>query len=326
MTSLRHLFVVGCLYVVSITAVIIFTQRQGHVSFEPRLYKSEVRAANDFYKEDVHVFKIQLERQKQLSKFCKMKKDTSQDNRLSVFVDEQSNVAYVPVPKVACTSWKVLFITRVAGNISFPKLHPHNRTFVKTMGVQTIKLPIKQVKKRLKHLKVFAFVRHPLARLLSAYINKMGTTKFQRRYGEAIYNETKYRIPGPHEQNKTEIPVPFRVFVKYVIATKGDKATFNVHWRPLISHLHPCHIHYDFIGKLETIQNDTRFLFNHFFHSPSLSLPSRNMASKAHKEHKQYKKYVKEYYAELTPKELEDIISVYSDDFEIFGYPRMIPV
>ena len=324
--TLRRLFVVGCLSVVSITAVIIFAQRQGHLAIETRFYKSEVRTGNDFYGEDVHVLKIQLERLNQLSKVCKMKKQTSQGNRLKVFVDEQANVAYVSIPKVACTSWKMLFVTRVAGNISLPKSLIHKLPFLKKVGIQVDELTIKQAKKRLQHLKTFAFVRHPLARLLSAYINKMGMDQYQRRYREVIYKETKYRPPGSDEQNKTDIPVSFRAFVKYVIATQDDKATFNVHWRPLISHLHPCQIHYDFIGKMETIQNDTRYIFKHFFHNPSLSLPRRNMASKAHEESQQYKKSAKEYYAELTPKELEDIISVYSDDFEIFGYPRMVPV
>ena len=255
-----------------------------------------------------------------------MKKQTSQGKRLKVFVDEQANVGYVPVPKAACTSWKTLFLTRVAGNISLSKIPIHEPTFLKMMGVQTDELTIKQSKKLFKHIKTFAFVRHPLARLLSAYINKMGKANYQRRYREAIYKKTKYRLARSDEQKKRDIPVPFRAFVKYIIATQDDKATFDEHWRPLASHLQPCQIHYDFIGKLETVQNDTRFLFKHFFHNPSLSLTRRNMASKKRKESEQYKKSAKEYYAELTPKELEDIISVYNDDFEIFGYPRMIPV
>ena len=270
---------------------------------------------------------MQLERQKKLSEFCKMRKQTSfkipwSTHLQGVLVDEQVNVGYVPVAKVACTSWKIFFITRVAGNMFLPKLYPHNHKFMRKMGVKTYDL---SVKKRFHPLKLFVFVRHPLARLLSAYINKMAKKKYQRQYMEAIYKETNYRPPRSNGRNKTEIPIPFRAFVKYVIATQDHKDTFNIHWRPLIYRVHPCQIHYDFIGKFETIQNDTRYIFKHFFHDASLSLPLSNSASTKTKKRQTYKKSVKEYYAELTPKELEDIISVYSDDFEVFGYPRTVP-
>ena len=329
MTSFRHVFVVGTLSVTSITTVIIFTLFQKSLVFEAQFHNPGLGWKNDFPK-DIYVWKIQLERQKKLSQFCKMRKHTPLKNpgvnRLrGVLVDKEANVAYLPMAKVACTSWKIFFITRVTGNISYPKLHPHKRKFLKKMGVKTYDLTVKTAKKLFQHFKTFVFIRHPLVRLLSAYIDKMGLEKFQRRYMEDIYKKTNYRPPRSNGQNKTEIPIPFHAFVKYVIATQDHKDTFNSHWRPQILRLHPCQIHYDFIGKFETIQNDTRYVFKHFFHNTSLSLPRRNSASTKLNQLRTYKKSVKEYYAELTPKELEDIISVYSDDFEVFGYPRAVP-
>ena len=326
MVSMRHVFVVGTICVASITVVITFTLSQRYLGFETWFYESEIGSKN----EDVHVLKMQLERQKQISRFCKMKKQTSfktpGGNRLrGVLQDKRANVAFVPVPKVACSSWRVFFITRITSDIFIPRGKPHDLSFLRKTGIKMYDLPVENAEERFQHVKTVVFVRHPLARLLSAYTNKMISGPYKWKYVKDIYNVTNYKPARSDGQNKTASHVPFRVFVKYIIARQDHKDAFDVHWRPQISQLYPCQIRYDFIGKLETIQKDTRYIFKIFFHNASLSLPLRNSGSNITNGFKRHKKSSKEYYAELTPKELEDIISVYSDDFEVFGYPRTVP-
>ena len=141
---------------------------------------------------------------------------------------------------------------------------------------------------------------------------------------------------GPHQKFRDQIMtfstnkstnsdknITFRDFVRYVIATQNLANNSNIHWQPLTQSLQPCQLHYNFIGKIETIDDDSKYVFQNVFHDPSLILPRRNSADL--RKVRKYTKSIQEYYNELTSQELADVIDIYEDDFAIFGYEKIVP-
>ena len=87
--------------------------------------------------------------------------------------------------------------------------------------------------------------------------------------------------------------------------------------------MQPCQLYYNFIGKIETLDDDSKYVFQNVFHDPSLILPRRNSADL--KKASKYTKFMQEYYDELTSEELADVIDIYADDFAIYGYEKFVP-
>lgn len=91
---------------------------------------------------------------------------------------QQQNVAFVYVPKVACTSWK-LFLARALG-LPLPNPLPlgaiHNRELVKLPYVSSLEVSAQQ---RFQaglldgQIELLAVIREPRQRVLSAYLDKV---------------------------------------------------------------------------------------------------------------------------------------------------------
>jgi hypothetical protein len=121
------------------------------------------------------------------------------------------------------------------------------------------------------------FVRHPLERLASAYVDKIASLKAEpftlydslrrdmcRKYSSAylsVEDQNAYRTNRLLEKQKNEpcekvIPT-FEHFVDY---TLSGTAQVDVHWHPYSNLCDVCKMKYNFIGKYETIQDDLNYL------------------------------------------------------------------
>jgi hypothetical protein len=168
----------------------------------------------------------------------------------------------------------------------------------------------KQRQWRLKNYTKFMVHRHPLHRLLSAYIDKFATPGtndiFHYFYGRKIIS--MYRPGASKESLATGNNVTFKEFVRYVL-----DGYMNPHWIPATEHCEPCLVGYDYYAATETATEDSNFIFQAIGAPDSLHLPHLNA-------NKQPVDTMKDYYLQLTKEMVEKLVKLYEQDFLFFGY------
>jgi len=235
-----------------------------------------------------------------------------------LIVDDEHKLLYCYIPKVACTNWKrVLMVLMGKVNTSDPLSIVADDSHRNHVFRRLSNYSSEEVQHRLEHFRKFMFVRHPLERLLSAYRNKFyqnysSSQYFRVRYGINIVK--KYRPNASNESLQFGHDVTFTEFVKYLIDPETrSKTYFNEHWRPMVELCSPCHIHYDVIGKYETLLDDAWLVLHkakldHLIEFPQSQKPSSTSS------------LIGEYIAPLTQQQLSDLYHIYQLDFALFDY------
>ena len=183
----------------------------------------------------------------------------------------------------------------------------------------------------------FMFTRHPFSRILSSYRNKLDpNSTFERAYhwqaefGEKIiklyrYNIDELRVREKKNRNKHEHVVSpgydltFSEFVRYLGDEKNKESRFfnNIHWVDVNRVCSPCSVRYDVIGKLETIEDDAKYILKLANVDDIVDFPSPDISSPTYS----FKKDILEQYLEDVPAEyVRDLYKRYLLDFELFGY------
>ena len=274
------------------------------------------------------VAKIQYNRQQRVSQMCNKKRNLIPTLPLENYitgwaVDPNHGIAFRATPKAGSTSWLCVMASALSGipasNTSYKDVYLLRNSWDwlkwKNGSVEDLKYALREYNK-------FVFVRHPLSRLLSAYLDKIA---YWRKGRNQKFREMKDEILtfSTNKSTNSDKYIAFPDFVRYIIAARNLGNKLNYHWRPLTLLLQPCQLHYNFIGKIETLVDDSKYVFQNVFHDPSLILPRRNSANL--KKVRNYTKSIQEYYDELTSEELADVIDIYEDDFAIFGYEKFVP-
>lgn len=144
---------------------------------------------------------------------------------------------------------------------------------------------------------VFSFVRHPIARVLSAYADKI--------CGRAQQKAGILRALGRDPEDRSQ-EVSFDAFVG-VIADQPPM-DLNPHWRPQVHNLVPDLLPYDFIGRVERFGADLEVL------QARLGLPDYPMTTRNRKGGRVDPE------ALMTPELEAKLTRLYQRDFEAFGY------
>lgn len=155
----------------------------------------------------------------------------------SVHISKKLKLTICKVQKVASTFLSE--ILRIYQNTSFPRLIPIQNV----ISGPNFKKRFPQI---LGYEKVM-FVREPYGRLFSGYVDKMFS--YNPPFWNYIYSFGKLS-KGSH--------VDFTDFVTFILNI--NRKNLNCHFSPIYSHCNPCSISYDFIGTIETMQNDTLYL------------------------------------------------------------------
>uniref|UniRef100_A0A8C4ZIB4 Carbohydrate sulfotransferase n=1 Tax=Gadus morhua TaxID=8049 RepID=A0A8C4ZIB4_GADMO len=207
-------------------------------------------------------------RRDQVLESCRAHSESSRKRRVltpddlkHLVVDEDHQLLYCYVPKVACTNWKrVMMVLTGRGNdpMEIPSNEAHLSANLKTLNQYSIA----DINHRLKHYLKFLFVREPFERLVSAYRNKFTlkyNSSFHKRFGTRIVR--RYRKNATADALLSGADVQFREFAEYLAdpLTARD-GPLNEHWQTVYQLCHPCHIHYDLVGKYETLEEDAGFL------------------------------------------------------------------
>ncbi|KAI9553080.1 hypothetical protein GHT06_020971 [Daphnia sinensis] len=267
--------------------------------------------------------KIQLERKNLLKQKCRELKLQLNTNPLPARfkIEDRHQVMYCDVPKAATTNLKGLMlvlsgIVNMTDLPSLPRVKVHEKNEMRKLVVYG---QAGILKERVGNYTKLMFVRHPYERLVSAYESKFGSTiinnRYQRRIGAKIIR--KYRKnPTPIALEKCD-DVTFPEFVNYVIDEwKLNKKLVDVHWLPAIDLCLPCSIEYDFIGKVETLEQDVSFLLEKL--NETDLIPSFQAKQKAPQTTQSvWRQKMKQ----LSKQQIKDLTRIYAADFQIFGYP-----
>ena len=250
----------------------------------------------------------QDERKRIINTFCsRNKKAGSLPNRRTLehlVVIDQAEVIYCAIPKVASTEWReALSVELGHGRIQGKKAQ--NRTLWKHLNEYSIQ----NMTKKLKRFRKFLFVREPFARLLSAYKSKFltGNEFYMKNYGRKIVQN--FRKNATEHAKNTGDDVTFLEFLNYVAVVRY----YDEHWRPYDDVCHICSVKYDFIGHLETIEEDAPFFLKELGIDEYVTFKSSRRS--------QTSSELLKYYSQIPTPYIKRLRRIYFKDFEMFGYP-----
>ncbi|XP_063149485.1 carbohydrate sulfotransferase 9-like [Candoia aspera] len=258
--------------------------------------------------------KMQKDRRDSLDSICLSKNFSSLERKLDgdvarqLFVDENYKFIYCEVPKVGCSNWKkiVLLLTL---NLSRPVSEVTEDQVHKTELLKRLSsYPSKQQAELLNSFTKVMFTRHPLERLVSAYRDKF--LHLAPYYSTTVANEIKALF----RKNKNLTGnVTFQEFVNFVV-TRNTKY-LDIHWKPMSQLCDPCNIHYDILGKYETLDQDVSHVLSRIRVPESIRYPDSKLYTK-----RTNKDITTQYLKELNWDQIQKLMKLYQMDFSLFNY------
>ncbi|XP_076870254.1 carbohydrate sulfotransferase 11-like [Brachyhypopomus gauderio] len=232
-------------------------------------------------------------------------------------VDDRHGLLYCYVPKVACTNWKrVLMVLTGTSEQRDPLLIPASEAHVPGNLRSLSEYSTSEINQRLRTYLKFLFVREPFERLVSAYRNKFTrsyNTAFHKRYGTLIVR--RHRPRARPEALRHGDDVSFAEFVRYLADPRTlREEPFNEHWERVHSLCHPCLIHYDVVGKYETLEEDSRYVLQLAgvdgevaFPEPAARIPTTGDMTAS-------------FFKDISPAYQQKLYNLYKMDFLLFNY------
>ena len=166
----------------------------------------------------------------------------------------------------------------------------------------------------------FVFLRHPFERLVSAFFDKFVQDTDQNFVSSVV-------MPLPEFQFFMKIinwtkKISFKRFVTFVLSEleKGSISHGTFHWMPFSDFCGMCHVHYSFVGKIETLAEDLKMLEQYFpekFRDKLAEIFSSKQNASTGKSNKTVEKYFKQ----LPKKLILKLYDAYKQDFLIGDYP-----
>ncbi|XP_023660906.1 carbohydrate sulfotransferase 11-like [Paramormyrops kingsleyae] len=261
------------------------------------------------------------ERRELLQKVCrshaKKRRVLTPEDLKHLIVDDQHKLLYCYVPKVACTNWKrVLMVLTGEGRYTDPLKIPANEAHIPSNLRTLSEYPIHEINKRLRSYLKFIFVREPFERLVSAYRNK-----FTRSYNKAFHKRYGTRIIRRHRPNpqpealERGDDVSFEEFVYYLVDPRTQREEpFNEHWEQIHSLCHPCLIHYDVVGKYETLEQDSNYVLRQAGTGDKVRFPTQGKKTRTTED------MTAQFFRNISPFYQKKLYNLYRMDFLLFNY------
>ncbi|XP_026223078.1 carbohydrate sulfotransferase 11-like isoform X1 [Anabas testudineus] len=234
-----------------------------------------------------------------------------------LIVDDEHRLIYCYVPKVACTNWKrVLMVLTSDGRYTDPLAIPANEAHVAGNLRTLSEFSVSEINKRLRSYLKFIFVREPFERLVSAYRNKFTrnyNTAFHKRYGTKIIRRHR---PNPEPKALREgNDVSFQEFVQYLVDPRTQREEpFNEHWERVHSLCHPCLIHYDVVGKYETLEPDSQAVLRLAGVEGTVKFPTSGKSTRTDGN------MAARFFKHISPFYQKKLFNLYRMDFLLFNY------
>ena len=262
----------------------------------------------------------QSQRKRTLRRFCSsfptniLTKLTLKDSIYST----KYKVVYCPIPKVATSNWKRIFQAlegRATDPMEISKGVVHQLNFSTFKNINRYEQNI-----LMNRFYTFLFVRHPFERLLSAYKDKFDNPNnnyYPKQIGSIILK--KFRNGTDNADYSSGKGVTFVEFIKYVIDEFEKENVVDNHWDTIHNLCQPCQVKYDYIGKFETLFEDSDNVFREIGVDEVLAFPDRGSGKHPVKKSLLLFKM----FSELPSNTLNKLYQIYSADFEAFGYDTL---
>ena len=177
----------------------------------------------------------------------------------------------------------------------------------------------------------FMFVRHPFARLASAYHDKFVINQKKEYFDYVRRYQLDYMNFNSTYSCLSNGKLNFSCFIDFVLhEASNDNMTFDMecstHWWPYTELCRVCRIHYDLIGHVETIQKDIEILVRRF---PDNNI-FKEMKEKRKKVHciancnKSGKDLYLNYFSQIPVSTINRLYARFKNDFQFggYGFPR----
>ncbi|XP_045160671.1 carbohydrate sulfotransferase 11-like isoform X2 [Mercenaria mercenaria] len=271
-------------------------------------------------------------RTKQVSAVCAImkKKNLSPPNRRlgqqntgHIIVNKEHQILYCYLPKVANTNFRRVFLglqgivpkSEVVNISGYDVYFKYNKTFTYMNSFKT-----SEQTQLVRQYKKFIVVRDPLERLLSGYRNKFFHPNKQHK-ADFHGRVTSFYRHYPHLRRRNNVrknfrskEITFKEFLIYWTDVMEVNEYLNEHFVPSNQLCNPCHIHYDYIGKYESLNNDVKYIFEHL--NIDIEFPGRrdNYSSVS------TSALVEEFYKPIPDWLLQKIWEIAKFDYFLFGY------
>ncbi|XP_071809423.1 carbohydrate sulfotransferase 14-like [Asterias amurensis] len=218
-----------------------------------------------------------------------------------LLVNNKHKILFNFIPKVSCSTWKTIWRTLNSKNGKLEMVLPHYR----------------KDDARLRNYRKVLFVREPMSRLLSAYLNKFHSrSRIQRiwesHYGRAIVK--RYRGAKNQKPVGGWLDITFIEFIKYITDLgSGIRINgLNDHWLPQYKLSRPCHVKYDFIGHFENLAVEGPFVLRWLGVDNIVHFPEYHSSNAMG--------HFGEYNESIPPVLMRKLMNYYSEDYKLFGY------
>ena len=232
-----------------------------------------------------------------------------------LLTDDKHRVIYCVIPKAGCTSFKTMMANQTQRLRPETRLRVHSAKMLHSVGLHYLSVyPPEMIKHRLQTYTKVILVRHPFDRLMSAYKDKFVYKRFFSKMYQRFIIET---LGQDAVMQNGRVRISFKQFLE-LVSHGYDEGFRNRHWQSYMDLCLPCHVHYDYILKMETLKSDSQEALSLFLNEgqTSVTLPHLNdkrpfvekldSASKA--------------FGELDPDMIQDLMRIYKADFDLFGY------
>ncbi|XP_033644587.1 carbohydrate sulfotransferase 11-like [Asterias rubens] len=166
----------------------------------------------------------------------------------------------------------------------------------KCLGIDTFD----EIRPKLKAYKKVIFVRNPISRLLSGYVDKF--VNLPNQVVTQMSRDIIKKVRGKAIPKSRRPDLTFPEFLHYISTTKE---ILNPHWLPIHELKVPCDIDYDFIGKIETVSRDIEYMKSLYNISKSAVYPQAYISDTKRTE------LMVNYYRNITTETLERVIQKY---------------
>nr|XP_026648271.1 carbohydrate sulfotransferase 13 [Zonotrichia albicollis] len=264
---------------------------------------------------------VHQQRREMLSNICsrytRKRRLLRPDDLRHLVVDDTHGLLYCYVPKVACTNWKrVMMVLTGQGKYRDPLEIPAHEAHVPSNLRTLSEYSVAEINARLRTYLKFIFVREPLERLVSAYRNKFTlsyNTAFHKRYGTKIVRRHR---PQPSQRAlERGDDVRFEEFVYYLLDPRTQQEEpFNEHWERVHSLCHPCIIHYDVVGKYETLAEDAKYILQLVGADASVKFPASSKTTRTTDD------MTAQFFQDISPFYQRRLFNLYKMDYLLFNY------
>ena len=166
----------------------------------------------------------------------------------------------------------------------------------------------------------FIFVRNPLERLLSAFLNKMADPLDFHIKWDTFENHKKDILRNYRPQDLKRwsqcrgnftLKVTFIEYIRWVI--DSDSALLNEHFAPIINDAYPCQIRYHFYGNFKMYSSDMAQIMR------KLNVSTEYFWDQSeHKPGHETKDYLQYYYSQLSEELKQRLLEDFHQEFDFY--------